>query len=446
MNIEKILYIVPSSNRVWKKRMRDKVGTLPIGVAGLSSLLKLHGYNVKIIDLLVEDISPTELKDAILAFKPDIVGVSASFTECITNAFNIMKLVKKYLDCPLIAGGVHTTFCPEEVLNNGADYVILHEGESSTVKLIECLKAGFQVNLLSKIQGIGYWKDGEICLNNENCPVEDLDSLPFYDFYGLKLDRYATPMALMTSRGCPGDCIYCASRAMFGKKYRLRSAESVISEAFLLHKNLINYENVYKNYLTIFDDTFTANKTRLSKFCRYMIDTELNKKVVWKCESRIDILTEEIIIQMKEAGCIAIHVGLESTNQEIINSLNKHINVDKMEQVIQMMIKHNVEPLCSFIIGNHKDTKETLETTIEFIKKIVIQYGAVVATSPNTPLPGTELFNNPEKYGITIKSKSWGDYSLLKVIIDTDHLTQEEIRNYNALCTKIIAKGNKDDV
>lgn len=440
MQINKIMYIVPAAKREYKKDMKNKVGAAPIGVGLLAAFLKLHGYEVEIIDMFVEDYTPAELKKRIADFYPDVVAISASFTESIDIAMKIASMVKRNFDAIVMAGGVHTTFMPEEVLEKDVDYVILNEGESTTIKLLEFLKAGCTQEQLDMLDSVGYKdEDGNIHINKNNNPIEDLDSLPFYDFYDLKMERYATPLALITSRGCPGDCIYCASRAMFGRKYRLRSAEAVISEAYILYEYVKRSNSILRNYMSIFDDTFTAQRKRLEKFCDYMIQTGLNKRVAWKCESRIDILTEDIIIRMKECGCIAIHVGLESTNQDVINSLNKHIKVEKMEKVLEMMAKHHIEPLCSFIIGNHSDTKETLSSTIDFIRRIQKKYGAYVAVSPNTPLPGTALYNTPEKYGITIKSTAWTDYSLMKVIIDTKNLTQDEIRNFYAYASEVIA-------
>lgn len=439
------MYIVPSAKREYKKSMKNKIGTAPIGVGMLASFLKLHGYEVEIIDMFVEDYTPIEIKEKIASFQPDVVGISASFTESVDIAMKIASLVKRNFNSIIIAGGVHTTFRPKEILSYDVDYVILNEGESTTIKLLEFLKADCTMEQLDAIDSVGY-KDinGKEHINYRNNPIEDLDSLPFYDFYDLRMERYATPIALITSRGCPGDCIYCASRAMFGHKYRLRSAESVISEAYVLYEYVKENSSILRNYMSIFDDTFTANRNRLEKFCSYMIQTGLYKKVAWKCESRIDILTEEIIARMKECGCIAIHVGLESTSQKVIDSLNKHIEVKKMEEVIRLMAKHHVEPLCSFIIGNHSDTKETLSASIEFMDKIQTNYGAYVAISPNTPLPGTALYNNPEKYGITIKSDVWSDYSLMKVIIDTKYLSQDEIRNYYAYASELLA-NRKDE-
>ncbi|MBR5992990.1 MAG: cobalamin-dependent protein [Lachnospiraceae bacterium] len=444
MKIERVMYIVPAVKREYKKDMKNKVGAPPIGVGLLSSFLKLHGYVVELIDMFVEDYSPSEIKQRISDFNPDVVAISASFTESISVAMNIAGMVKRNFKAIVIAGGVHTTFLPEEVLSQNVDYVILNEGESTTIKLLEYLKADCKKEKLASLHSVGYKDEkGNMHINRINEPLEDLDSLPIYDFRGFKMERYATPLALITSRGCPGDCVYCASRAMFGKRYRLRSAESIISEAYVLYQYARGSSSILRNYMAIYDDTFTAQRVRLKKFCKYMIQTGLSKRVAWKCESRIDILNEEILVQMKECGCIAIHVGLESTSQEVINSLNKHIKVEKMEEVLALMAKHQIEPLCSFIIGNHSDTKETLTATIDFIERIQKKYGAYVAVSPNTPLPGTELYNNPEKYGITIKSNAWTDYSLLKVIIDTSNLTQDEIRNFYAKASEVIS--NRED-
>lgn len=440
MQIRKVMYIVPSAKREYKKSMKNKIGAAPIGVGVLASFLKLHGYEIEILDMFVEDCSPKEIKDRIALFEPDVVGISASFTESVDVAMNIARLVRKNFNSIIIAGGVHTTFMPEKILDHDVDYVILNEGESTTIKLLEYLKAECTSEEIATLDSVGFKDEGGIKhINYKNNPIEDLDALPFYDFYDLEMERYATPLALITSRGCPGDCVYCASRAMFGHKYRLRSAESVISEAYILYEYVKDNSSILRNYMSIFDDTFTANRTRLNKFCNYMIQTGLYRKVAWKCESRIDILTEEMLIRMKECGCIAIHVGLESTNQKVIDSLNKHIKVEKMEEAIQLMAKHHIEPLCSFIIGNHSDTDETLSESIAFMDKIQTKYGAYVAISPNTPLPGTELYNHPEKYGITIKSDVWSDYSLMKVIIDTKNLSQDQIRNYYAHASELLA-------
>ncbi len=426
MKIEKILLIAPSTNKIWRKELKNKMGTAPLGIATISSVLKFHGYEVKMIDMLVDVNSAQDMKSVIEQYKPDVIGISASYTESINTTYKITKFLKKISDAVLIAGGVHVTFRPEEAINNGFDYVIRNEGESTFIELLEYLKT--ESNRLDDIKGLVYKRDGKIIRNEKRDFITSLDILPFPDLLSLNLLQYVTPLAVITSRGCPGDCIYCSSRAMSGKMYRMRSAESVFSEVFYFSSIILRDDRLLKSYLAIYDDTFTVNKNRLIKFCKYMINSGLNV-IPWKCESRIDIIDEEIIKLMKEAGCFALHVGIESADQNIVDSLNKHINLARVETVLSMLKKYQIQPLCSFIIGNHLDTVDTLNSTKDFIKHIVKEYGAQVATSPNTPLPGTALFENSNYYNIDINSNNWDDFSLMKVIISTKNLSSQDIRD-----------------
>lgn len=439
MNINKILLIAPCTTKIWREDIKNKLGTAPLGLAALSSFLKFHGYQVKMIDMLVDATSASDLKAIIEKYMPDVIGISASYTDSINTTYKITKYLRKLSNAILIAGGVHVTFNPEEALKNGFDYVIKNEGESTLIELLEYLKA--ESGYFRNIRGLVYKKDGYPFKNPPRDFITGLDTLPFPDLLSFNLTQYVTPLSIITSRGCPGDCIYCASRAMSGKKYRMRSAESVFSEVYYFSSRILNDNRLYKSYLAIYDDTFTVSRKRLVKFCSYMIESKLNI-IPWKCESRIDILDEEIIQLMKEAGCFAMHIGIESANQHIIDSLNKHISLSKVELVLSLLKKYNIKPLCSFIIGNHLDTTDTLRITKDFICHIIKNYGAQVAVSPNTPLPGTELNKNAEQYNIRIHSNNWDDFSLMKVIISTKFLRDIDIRNiYYSIIDEINSIG-----
>ena len=299
---------------------------------------------------------------------------------------------------------------------------------------------------MGAIKNIAYKFENKVKITEKRQFIQDLNLLSFPDLLSLPVNRYVTPFAIITSRGCPGDCVYCSSRAMSGKNYRMRSAESIFSEIFYLSEKIMKNHYNLKSYIAIYDDTFTVNTNRLKKFCNYMIDSGLNK-FLWKCESRIDVLTEELIVLMRTAGCFAIHVGVESADQSVVNSLNKHINLDKIETALKVMNQNGIQPLCSFIIGNHEDTHITLENTKRFIEHIIRTYRAKVAISPNTPLPGTPLYNFPDQYGIKIKSKNWDDYSLTNAIIDTKNLTSNEIRKYYVEITEFseVMEGKSSD-
>ena len=439
MKIKKVLFIVTSTNKIYSKDIKNKLGTAPLGVSYISAMLKLNGYQTMIVDMLITQLDKKQLDILIMKYKPDVIFISGAYTESIKNAYKIAKYIKSKYNKTLITGGSHVTFLPEEALENAFDYVILKEAEAISVKLLEYLKHPTNMELLESINGIAYKdKDNKCIVRQNGSNICDLDGIPFPDLSTLKISEYSTPMAMITSRGCPGDCIYCASRSMSGKRYRFRSAESVFSEIYYMFQKIKHSKNILSSYLAIYDDTFTVNIKRLKKVCSYMVNSGLNKVLRWKCESRIDVLTEEHISMMKEAGCFALHMGFESFDQNVINSLNKNIKVEDMEKVVSLVSKYEMQPLCSFIIGNHLDSKESLLKTKEFIIKIIKEYRAVVALSVNTPLPGTELYNNAEKYGVEIISKNWSDYSMTNVIINTKYLSNDEIRNYYVDLSKLI--------
>lgn len=429
MRIEKILIIAPSTEKKWKGLLKNKLGCPPIGVASLSSILKMHGYETKIIDMLVEYVDSKRLAAIIEAFQPDVVAMSASYTESVKTAYKITKYIKKHYPVPILAGGVHVTFRPYEALANGCDVVVMNEGESTLIELFEALKWD-RKDMLKQLKGIAYIDEEKgMVVNDKQNYITHLDSLPLPDLLGLPLTEYITPFAIITSRGCPGDCIYCSSRAMSGRQYRMRSAESVVSEIYYLSTFVLNDLTFMRSYIAIYDDTFTVHRKRLKTFCKYMIESGLNV-IPWKCESRIDVLDKELLGLMKKAGCFAIHVGIESSSQAVVDSLKKKVSLVRVEELLSDINDVGLQPLCSFIIGNHSDNRETMDHTIEFMKRIIFRYNARVAASPNTPLPGTELFENNDLYKVSLKSSNWEDYSLMKCIISTEHLSEQEIRDY----------------
>ena len=164
-------------------------------------------------------------------------------------------------------------------------------------------------------------------------------------------------------------CLLCLKSNVW-EKIQDKNAESIFSECYFMYKKYNDDKNLLDTYMSIFDDTFTVNKRRLRQFCTYMIKSDLNKNIRWKCESRIDVLDEESVKLMSQAGCIALHMGIESRSQEVVNSLNKHINLSNISNVFELLQKISIRPLCSFIIGNHSDTHETLNMTSEFINEI----------------------------------------------------------------------------
>lgn len=227
---------------------------------------------------------------------------------------------------------------------------------------------------------------------------------------------------IITSRGCPGKCIYCASAALSGTRYRNRSAQNVFSE--------IHYKYSIKGekYFAFLDDTFTANKKRLYQFCDYLKQANMN--IIWRCDSRTDILSKEMIDKMQEVGCTSVHIGIESGSQDVINKINKHISLERSEELLAYMSQKGLQVMCSFIIGHHCDTHETIKETIDMALKFRKKYKATVGISINTPFPGTYLYNHMKDLGINLEIKNWSSFDLVQAVFSTPNITRAELQNY----------------
>lgn len=411
---------MPNNNKQKKVGYQEKNTMPPLGILSIGTYLRLHGYEVAYLDLFANRISRTTFLQFLKEFNPGLVGIS-TYTESYAVVKQVAKMIKQVLpETKQVLGGPHVSFLPEECLHETvADYVSRGEGEMTFAELLEYLNYG--TIKLEQIKGLSYWKDNQIIHNPQRGFIEKLDCLPLPAMDEEQLSKYKIKQLIITSRGCPGQCVYCASAALSGRKYRARSAEHIFSE---LH---FKYHVKGESYFAFLDDTFTANKRRLYKFCDYVMKSGM--KIVWRCDSRTDILSCEMIDKIKEAGCIAVHVGVESGSQEVIDNINKHINLEKTKALVKYMYEQGLSVMCSFIVGHHCDTEETIEKTISLAEEFRDCYHANVGIGLNTPFPGTVLYNERDRLGVKIENPSWSSFDLVQAVISTKNMTQEELQN-----------------
>lgn len=427
---------MPNNNKPKKVGYSEKNTMPPLGILSIGAYLKMHGYKVNYLDMFTERISRKGFIDFLEQTKPGMVGIS-TYTESYTIVKQVVSIVRKVLpSCVIVLGGPHVTFLPEDALKEtSADYVSRAEGEMTFIELLECLNYGTIAK--KDIAGLSY-RDGEkIVHNKERKYIEKLDCIPLPSMEEEQLQQYRIKQLIITSRGCPGQCVYCASAALSGRRYRARSAEHIFCE---MH---FKYHVKGETHFAFLDDTFTANKKRLYQFCDYIEKSGM--KVVWRCDSRTDILSFEMVDRLKETGCIAVHVGVESGSQEVIDQINKHISIEKTEQLVKYMHEQGLQVMCSFIVGHHCDTHETIEQTICLAEKFRNEYDASIGFGINTPFPGTALYNNRKELGVTIENRSWSSYDLVQAVISTNHLSQSDLQNeYFRMLERIeFAEGDK---
>jgi radical SAM superfamily enzyme YgiQ (UPF0313 family) len=311
------------------------------------------------------------------------------FTPQFKIASDISAYIKENSKGVIIGGGHHVTALPEESLEKSSlDVVVRGEGEQSLLQIITGQK-------LSQIDGITYRNDnGAIKNNPERKLIQNIDNLPFPNYDSVNFEEYPGmktngnhskfQMSLMTSRGCPYSCAFCASRKFWRQKARFNSSGYVIAALDYLRSLGINQ-------FRFDDDNFDLKLSRLERIC-----ADLRKhKSVWTCMMRSENVTKEKIQLMKHSGCSWIALGVETGSNKLLRFINKSETVENHKQACKIISKAGINVLAYLMVGLPGETQETVNKTVDFIKtQPVDKY----TTSMFVPFPGTEIWENPDAY------------------------------------------------
>ena len=311
------------------------------------------------------------------AYNPDWVGFSM-FTANLPSVDILSRLVKKRLPhSKIVVGGPHVTLAEDEVLREaeGVDFAIIGEGERSLVELV----TGVPYN---KIRGLIYRECDRIVVNPKGPFVDNLDVLPFpkrNNFIpdGVRIQSHH----VITSRGCPNKCAFCASPVIWRKQVRFRTIENVIEELRQMK------ESGYR-YIYFLDDTFTFKKKRILKLLERMREEKMNFE--WACETRLNCLDEDILAAMKKSGCVRLKVGIESGNMRILNMIDKGITPKLVLEKTALIRKFGLPLTAYFMIGFPGETDAEALDTIELAKRIEADYYSLSVVAPYY---GTRLYN-----------------------------------------------------
>ncbi len=357
----------------------------PMGLLQLAAVLEAKGYPVTIIDANALELQPADVVSRLA--DADFVGLTA-MTPTVTGAIDIARRVKNTRpELPVILGGSHATLLPGETLAAAPeiDVIVRGEGEETIIELLSALE---NKRPLSEIQGISYRKDGKTMDNPLRSTVVEMDSLPFLAYHLLPRKVYrphpphgrALPFAVMiTSRGCPYQCAYC-SKPVFGRKFRAQSPERVVDEIAYLQERYGIRE------LAFYDDVFTMDNKRV-----YAITEEMMKRgldIIWSCETRVNLVERELLIQMKQAGCYSVSYGIESGSQEILDTIDKGITLEQVEEAVRFSREAGLHTIGYFMIGSPGETPDTIDQTVRFARKLKLDFTQFSIT---TPFPGTKL-------------------------------------------------------
>jgi len=370
-----------------------------LGLPILGALLKSKGYSVKIYFEDIKDIDYSEVYDS------DLVGIS---TITSPRAYAIADKVRK-AGIPLVLGGVHPTFLPEEALEH-ADYVVRGEGEETMLELMERIEAG---EPLDGVLGLSYNRDGEHHHNPDRPRICDLDLLPFPDFSLLEGVDKLKIIPISASRGCPFDCNFCSVTAMFGRRYRFRSVDSLIEE-------ISRYKN---NRLFFCDDNFTANLGHTKELLERMLRKNLTPR--WSAQVRVEVARDrELLELMKRARCTALFIGFESINPKTLEAYNKKQDVADIKECIKIIHRYGIKIHGMFVLGSDEDDVQTIRDTGKFANKMGID---TIQFSILTPLPGSKLYNQLDREE-RILTKEWDLYDGLHAVYEPQQLTPYQLQ------------------
>lgn len=425
--MEKILLINPPYNlEVYKENKNFSVHP-PVGLAYLAGFIRKYGYNVEIIDANALSIPREKLVDIIIGHPSRFIGFT-SVTATINLVSGICDDIKKRSDKKLILGGQHATFKDTEILTacRSIDYIIRGEGELTLLRLLNRLRN----NMSGKgLMGITYLENNDIISNPGRPPIKDINKIPFpawdllprskyrlngfqdIGFHGEQLGK------LISTRGCPNKCTFCSSAHFWGKP-RFRNVDNIFEELVYLTQTL------KVRHIDFMDDCLTIPVSRFKELCKRIIESKLDFK--WSCYSRVQNITEELVKQMKDAGCFMVLLGIESGNQEIIDSIKKKITLEQVTNAVSLFKKYDIDCLGFFMIGLPDDTKETVHQTVDFAKSLNLDFPFFSVT---TPFPGTELYDWFMSSSLSPESFEWNQLSTHgATVYRTEHLTSEQIK------------------
>lgn len=367
----------------------------PLGIAYLATVLRKNNIDVAIYSQDVFHYTNEQLAEYLDENEFDIIGLgfmAARFKETAEPLCDIINKHKK--NAWFVIGGACPSAIPQYMLlATDADIVAVGEAEETIVELVKYKTKGGD---LSKVKGIVHWRG----ITERRQPIMDLDTIPFPDWSIFPMDNYTSCLQLygakkkdiafsiLTSRGCINRCNFCYRME---KGIRVRSIENIIEEMKLLYA----FHGV--NYFEIEDELFILSKERIRKFRDAIKKAKL--KIKFYCQARVDIFDEEIAELLKEAGCQFLNFGMESSDQKVLDLMNKRTTVEQNINAAEITRKMGIGVGLNFIWGNIGDTEHSLKENVELIKNFNT-YNQIRTIRPVTPYPGCDLYYEAIKRGL----------------------------------------------
>ena len=393
---------------------------LHVGFVYIAGSLRKAGFDVEIYDAMTKFHTLEEIRAKIEEVKPDVVG-STAYTASIYEGINVLRVAKE-VDPSILTfiGGVHATFCADEVLQDEhdcVDYVIRGEGEVTATDLLTHV---FSDSNISDVSGISYWEDGVVSTPDRPF-IEDLDTLsPAWDLvewadYSFRTKKDSILAVVSSSRGCMEKCSFCSQQLFWKRTWRGRSPENFVSEL----------EHLNKEYgvdvAMIADEIPTFDRDRWVQILDLLIEKDLDVEILM--ETRVDdiLRDEDILDKYYKAKILHIYVGVESASQDTLEVFNKNLMIDQSKRAIELINKAGIISETSFVLGMPNDTKESIQKAVDLAKHYNPDLAFFLAIAP---WPYSEIYDILKPH---VKVFDYSKYNLVAPVVKPEKMTLEEL-------------------
>jgi len=429
----------------------------PLGLAYIAAVLEREGYDVTVLDAVVEDpvrkridgnffnigLSFEKILKEIERKRPSVVGVSCLFSSQSHNAQRVAGLVKEVDDSiAVIFGGAHPSSIPHIVLQDGnVDFVVIGEGERTFLELLSELERGSSAP--SKIRGIAFRRGKEVVRTQPQEYIKNLDFLPFPARHLLPMEKYLKQRTLhgsdvvrppattmITSRGCPFNCVFCSIHTVFGWQWRSRSPGNVVDEIEALANDFGVREIHFE------DDNLTFDAGRMQRIADEIVERGLDIK--WTTPNGVAVWTldKTTLVKMKESGCYKLCFGIESGDVGTLKFIRKPLSLERARSVIKTAKEVGIWTHAFFVIGFPFEPLSSINKTLDFAKSSGVDFANFFIA---TPYPGTDLYKIMVENGFipnepTYLSETYFSLRTMKSSISTRCFTSEQLDRLLKIC------------
>ncbi|NQT93415.1 MAG: B12-binding domain-containing radical SAM protein [Lentisphaerae bacterium] len=358
------------------------------GVGYLIAYLKERGVDSAVLDTSFDFANHREdVQSSVRKHSPDLVGLTL-YSNIVDEGKQVVEAIRNATHVPIVAGGPHISVTDKEFLEQtGAEFGVMRDGEIPLYKLADALSKGGGDEEFSRIPGLVFRnRNGKYVVQQNTDLIRDLDELPFPDLTHFDLPKYPAWRrkfyGIITSRGCPYACTYCAAPLVTGRRFRIRSAANVVDEIEA------NVKKGFKRF-GVGDDAFNVDLDRAKEVCRLIIDRKLD--IVWDMGNgiRANTVDREFFQLLKKAGCNFVGFGMESGNDEILKKIKKGLKVDDVFAAVRYAREAGIGTAVNFILGHPGETYETALDTIRIAEKLPASYVNIYGL---IPFKGTEAY------------------------------------------------------